>query len=92
MDWTPDEIKKLVKKFGGVAVMAEIMRVKPHSIQNMIYGSTGPAQGSGIAILNLIEILEETMSQDELARVLEKLRQKNKEFSKARIRRIKPSC
>ncbi len=77
MDWTPEEIKKLVRKFGGVAVMAEIMRVTPKAIYNMAYGNTFPSIGSGVAILNLIKILDESMSPNELSMILEKWRSEN---------------
>ncbi len=78
MDWTPEEIKKLVKKFGGVAVMAEIMRVKPHTIQNMIYGERSPSTGAGVALFNLLSILERTLNEAELTDLLIALRDENK--------------
>lgn len=86
MNWTPGAIKSLAEKYGGIAILAEIMRVTPHSIQNMIYGSKSPSIGSGIALLNLIEVLEETFTSEEIATVVDKLRKKN---SKTPIRIIK---
>ncbi len=77
MDWTPEEIKKLVKKFGGVAVMAEIMRVTPQTVYAMVCGIKRPSTGSGIAILNLIQILNETLSDPELEKVIIRLRSEN---------------
>jgi len=57
--------------------MAEIMRVTPHSIENMIAGGSAPSRGAGIAMLNLINILDETLSKAELSKIVERLRTEN---------------
>ncbi|GEM_PF-2920211 len=89
MDWTPGEIKKLVKKFGGVAVMAEIMRVTPKTVDSLMYGVKKPSTGAGIALLNLLKILCAEASQKELERLIDILRSENRKTairSRARIK------